>query len=244
VAWSWITSRRAPSREVLPPPSAPRIFRPIQEGIEIVKDTIRKIGASNSLQAARDAMTQTEQRMTELEGERVQKLADAEGDYLAEIGAIDRQLKSLQADWIVHRDKIAALEIKKTKQHRAKREEEKTAFVAELRKTLPRRQTAVERLDAALKEVADAFAELTVADAAIFANWPEVLPPVHRLAYLSAFRIEPLSALRKQRPMSAGLIHELVKRVPFDFAAEVDKRSRELIEELEGSSIPAEEVAA
>jgi hypothetical protein len=208
-----------------------------------MKNTVRGIGGGNSLQGARDALAQTEQRLIELDGERAQKLADAEGDYLAEISAIDQQRRSLQADWTVHRDAIAALEIKQTKRERARRAEEKAAFVGELKKTLPRRQAAVDRLDAALKEVASAFVDLAAADEAIFANWPEVMPPADRFSYLRAMHIEPLSSMRKQRPLMAGLIRELINRGPFDFAAEVEKRGRELIEELEGSAASAGEAA-
>ncbi len=43
--------------------------------------------------------------------------------------------------------------------------------------------------------------------------------------------------MRKQR-MTAGVIRELVNRVPFNFAAEVEKSSRELIEELESTPVP------
>jgi hypothetical protein len=195
-----------------------------------MKNTVRGIGGGNSLQGARDALAQTEQRLIELDGERAQKLAD-------------QQRRSLQADWTVHRDAIAALEIKQTKRERARRAEEKAAFVGELKKTLPRRQAAVDRLDAALKEVASAFVDLAAADEAIFANWPEVMPPADRFSYLRAMHIEPLSSMRKQRPLMAGLIRELINRGPFDFAAEVEKRGRELIEELEGSAASAGEAA-
>jgi hypothetical protein len=119
----------------------------------------------------------------------------------------------------------------------ARREEEKAEFIGELKKALPRRQAAVARLDAALKGAAEAFKDLAAADEAVFANWPDVMPPADRYSYLRAMRIEPLSSMRKQRPLMAGLIRELVNRVPFDFAAEVEKRSRELVEELEGPSV-------
>lgn len=193
-----------------------------------MKNTVRSISGGNSLQAARDALAQTEQRLMELDSERAQKLENAEGDYLSEIGAIDQQRRLLQADWTVHRDAIAALEIKQAKRERARREEEKAAFVAELKKTLPRRQAAAERLDVALKEAASAFEDLAAADNAIFVNWPEVMPPADRYSYLRASRIAELSSTRKQRPLMAGPVRELVNRVPFDFATEIEKRGREL----------------
>lgn len=209
----------------------------------IMKNLVRNIVVGGSLQTARDALAQAEQRIAELEAERAQKLTDAEGDYLAEVAAIDQQIRSLQADATVHRDRIAAMEIKHQKQERARRADEKAAFVAELRKTLPRRQAAAARIDAALKEAVAAFADLAAADDAVFSNWPAVMPRADRFGYLRAMRIEPLSSARKQRPIMAGLICELINRAPFDLATEVEKRGRELIEELEGASVQEGEAA-
>jgi hypothetical protein len=212
--------------------------------MSLTQRIFRNISAGSALAAARDALAQTEQRLAALESERAQKLTDADGDYLAETAAIDQQIRSLQANAIVHRDRIPAMDVRPSKQEHARREEEKAAFIGKLKKALPRRQAAVEGLDAALKEVAEAFKELAAADDALFASWPDVMPPADRYSYLRADRIPALSPMRKHRPMAAGLIRELVNRVPFDFAAEVEKRSRELIEELEGSSVPASETAA
>jgi hypothetical protein len=210
-----------------------------------MKNTVRNISAGSALAAARDALAQTEQRVVELENERAQKLTDADGDYLAETAAIDQQIRSLQANATVHRDRIAAMDIKRVRQEHAHRKAEKAAFIGELKKALPRRQAPVEQLDAALKEAAEAFKELAAADDIIFKNWPDVMPPADRFSYLRADRIPALSPMRKHRPMSAGLIRALTNRGPFDFAAEVEKRSRELIEELEGppASIADREVA-
>lgn len=79
---------------------------------------------------------------------------------------------------------------------------------------------------------------LEAADEAIFANWPAVMPPAQRFGYLRATRLEPLSSTRKQRPISAGVVRELVNRAPFNFAAEIEKCSRELVEELESTPVP------
>jgi hypothetical protein len=55
-----------------------------------------------------------------------------------------------------------------------------------------------------VRSVAETVAELSVADDAVFVAWPDVLPPAHKLEYLRALRIEPLSAMRKHRPMMAA----------------------------------------
>jgi hypothetical protein len=240
MAWPWITNRRQapqilpPARKALPAPT--RIFRTI----EAMKEKVRNIG-SNPLEIAQAALAADEKRIVELEIERAQKLEDADGDYLSELEAIDTQLRSLRANAIVHADRIAAMEIKAAKRERARIAEQRTAAIAEIKNALPARVAAAVRLDVALKELANAFASLASADAEVFADWPDTLPPVARLAYLSALRIGELSATRKHRPMSAGLIRELVIRTPLEIAAEVEKRNLELLEELTGIGLrPAE----
>ena len=229
MAWSWMTYRRA---EIKPPPIDPapqhRTFRPIQAGIEIMKATVRSISQNPT-----EALTQAEQRIVELQAEREQKLIDAEGDYLEAIAAIDEQIRTLQASIVVHRDRIAALDIKRARLERKRRADEKAAFITEVKKLIPRRQASAARVDAALKEAASAFAELAATDEAIFMNWPEVMPRIDSLGYLRAMRIDVLSPSRKQR-MIAGIVREIVNRGPFNIAEEVEKRGRELVAQLDG----------
>jgi len=59
------------------------------------------------------------------------------------------------------------------------------------------------------------------------------MPRADRLGYLRAMRIDVLSPARKQK-MIAGLVREIVNRGPFNIAEEVEKRGRELIDELDG----------
>ena len=122
-------------------------------------------------------------------------------------------------------------------QEHASREQQKSACISQVKQAVPRRQAAIERVDGLVKQLAEAVAALEAADEAVFSNWPEVMPPAHRFSYLRAMRIEPLSSMRKQR-MTAGLVRELVNRGPFDFAAEIEKQSRELLEELESTPVP------
>jgi hypothetical protein len=198
-----------------------------------MKDTVRKIGNGNALQIAQSALVETERRVAELEIERAQKLEDAESDYLAEIDALDQQIRTLQANASVHRDRIAAMDIKAAKRERARIAEQRLTAIAERKALLPARVSAAEQVDAALKQLADAFAGLETADNALFAAWPDILPSPHRFTYLSALRIGELAAGRRQR-MTAGAVRHLVERVPLEIAAEVEKRNRELLEELEG----------
>jgi hypothetical protein len=199
-----------------------------------------------ALQAAQADLQAAERRIGELQIERAAAIEEAEGgEYINAVTKFDAELVRLRASVGAHRDRVTAMEAKHRRLALARREEEKAAFIGKLKAALPRRQAAVERLDGALKEAAEGFKELAAADEAIFVNWPDVMPPADRFSYLRADRIPALSPMRKHRPMSAGLIRELVNHVPFDFAAEVEKRSRELIEELEGppASIADREVA-
>jgi hypothetical protein len=234
MSWPWITNRRQ-APQILPPapkalPAPTRIFRTI----EAMKEKVRLLG-SNPIEIAQAALAADEQRIIELETERAQKLedADADGDYLTEIDALDRQIRTLRANASVHRDRIAAMEIKAAKRERARIAEQRTAAIDKIKTALPARVTAAERLDVALKEVAGAFNALAVADAAVFANWSALLPPMQGLAYLSALRIGELSVVRRQR-MTAGAVRHLVERVPLEIAAETAKRNLELLEELTG----------
>lgn len=191
-----------------------------------------------ALQAAKTALLQAEERIAQLRLERAAKIEQAEGEtYISEVGKIGAEIARLQASVTAHRDRIAIMQRRQREGERSNREQQKAACIAEVRKAVPRRQAAVERVDGLLKQLADAVAALEAADGALFANWPEVMPPAARFTYLRAMRLEPLSAMRKER-MVAGLIRELVNRVPFNFAAEVEQCSRELIEELESTLVP------
>jgi hypothetical protein len=131
---------------------------------------------------------------------------------------------------------MEAMQAKHRLQVLARREQEKTAGIATVRKRLGKRHDAALRLDVALAQLSAAFAELEAADIAAFTNWPASLPSPHR--YFRAETIEPLSTRRSQR-MMAGPLRELVTRAPYDLAAAVLKRNFELTTELETAGLPA-----
>jgi hypothetical protein len=189
-----------------------------------------------ALQAAQAALVQAEARIDQLQTERSAKI-EADGDYIADVAKIDVEITRLQASLSAHHDRITILQRRQRDGEHANRMQQKVACIAEVKKAVPRRQAAVERVDGLVKQLANAVAELEAADEAVFANWPAIMPPAHRFGYLRAMRIEPLSNMRKQRT-TAGVVRELVSRVPFEFATEIAKRSRELIEELESTPVP------
>ncbi len=191
-----------------------------------------------ALQAAQTALQQAEERIGQLQVERAAKIEQAEGDaYVADVANIDAEIGRLQASVTAHHDRIAIMQRRQREVEQAGREQQKANCVAEVKKAIPRQLAAVERLDGLLKQLAEAVAALQIADEAVFANWPAIMPPAHRFTYLRAMRLEPLSSMRKQR-MVAGLLRELISRGPYNFAAEIEKNSRELLEELESTPVP------
>lgn len=202
--------------------------------------TTMKTDPRAALQAAQTALTQAETRIAELLAERAVKIEQAEGDnYLGEVEKIDAEIARLQASIRAHQDRITSMQQRQRDNAVAAREQQRREGIASVKRLLGARAVAAAKLDAAVKQVAEAIAALSVADDAVFVAWPNVLPQAHKLEYLRALRIEPLSSMRKQRPMMAGLVRELVNRVPFDFASEVEKRNLELVEELETAGLPA-----
>jgi hypothetical protein len=191
-----------------------------------------------ALATAQAALEQAQARAHKLTEERAALLAEAGEDYLNAAGKLGSEIARARADADVHRERIAVLHRRCRELEQYRREQQKAACIAELKKVLPRRRAAVERLDAALKDAASAFAAIEVADTRIFADWPDVMPPAHRLGYYQVTRLAPLSSMRKEQPMMSGLVREVVRRQPFDLTAAVEKLDLELIDELEGAPIP------
>jgi hypothetical protein len=194
-----------------------------------------------ALATAHAALAQAEQRIGELMIARSLKLDAAEDDYISEVGKLDVEIASLRASVAIHSDRAEALKVRQRGQERARREQTRLAGIAEVRKRLTRRHEAARKLDAALKQAAEAFADLEASDIAAFADWPAELPLAHE--YFRARTIEPLSTRHTQR-MVAGLVRELANRVVIGIAAEVEKRNGELIEELSSAPIGEPGIAA
>jgi hypothetical protein len=192
--------------------------------------------AEESLQAAQIALAQAEARIQALEVDREAKIAAAEGDDdYVDIGARnDAEIGRLRAAVDAHHFRIGALLRRQHDHERLQQEQRRVAAVAEIRKILPRRQAAAERLDAALKQAVEALAALEAADDAVFADWTSELPAAETLNYLHAMHIHSLSSVRKQR-MAASPIREMAARAPFGIADLVGAMNRELLGELENA---------
>jgi hypothetical protein len=183
-----------------------------------------------SLEAAQAVLHQAELRLAQLAGERTAALQG--DDYAAAVAKIEIEIGDLTASITAHRGRIAVLEERQRDDELAERGRMRIAGVAAVRKKLPARLAAAKRLDAAMAEVAAALAELERADGAVFASWPDVLPPADRLRYLRITNLDSLSTVRKHR-VGYGPVRELAMNAPYNIAEIVDSRNSELAAELE-----------
>jgi hypothetical protein len=202
---------------------------------------------SESLLAAQVALQQAEARIFELTAEREAKIGAAEGeDYIGAVAKIDAELDRLRSAVGAHRDRVVAMQARRDQQDRARLEQEKTAGIADVSKRLSKRHEAARKLDAALKQVADAFAELIRADEDAFSNFPSAVSPLGRLNHFHLDALEPLSARRRPRPPSAGLVRCVAEHDAFNLADAIEQQNRECIEMLDSQPVaaPIEDAAA
>jgi hypothetical protein len=193
---------------------------------------------AESLSTAQAALLAVENRIKELAAERAAKL---EGDsYVDDVARIDRDIAILSQAIAAHQSRVEMLGRRQHEQAKLKVEQERLAAIERVKKALPRRHQAAIRLDAALVELNKAFALLEVADSDLFRDWSDLLPPPHRLRYLSLLNLDCLSSVRKPR-MSVGLVRELAGHSAFNIATIAEGRNLELVTELEGA--PAEVAA-
>jgi hypothetical protein len=169
MAWPWITNKPPAAPSVPPQPS--RIFRPIETGFEIMKNTVRNIGAGGSLQSATAALAQTEQRVLELQEERARKLADEDGDYLAEVDALDRLLETQQRAIHTHQDRIEALQAEIRRQAQLKADRELADRVASTEKALAERDAIAVKLEAAIRDFGGLYFEMIDKNLEISRQW-------------------------------------------------------------------------
>jgi hypothetical protein len=197
------------------------------------KDPAAELGSTQA------ALLQIEARLRQMEIDRTARLEAADDNYLDEVAKIDREKAILNNQAAVHRDRLVVLERRVCEHDRQQLTLRQAEAVAIIRRSQGASVTAAKKLDAGLKQVAEAVSELDAADEATFStNWTDELPPVSRLLYLRSQTIEPLSTMRRVRPAMAGLVRELVYKLPFNFTQQVEQRNAELIAELESAGLP------
>jgi hypothetical protein len=198
----------------------------------------------DSLVAAAAALARSEQRIAELQIQRTAIIETADGDYAAEVGKLDTEIRNLGANASVHRDRMEAMEAKRRQQVLARLEQEKTTGVAEVRKLRGELTEAAKEADAAKALFTAAFRKMMKVSEKIDANYPSSVSSLGRLGHFSLEAIEPLSSRRRQRPPSAGIARDFAEHEPFRLEELVEAQNREVIEMLEGAPIEQEDAAA
>lgn len=193
--------------------------------------TFFRIDPVEAYKSAEAALAQTEARIVELEDERAAKLLAP--NYAGEVDALDRQIEAQRRAAVVHCDRIAAMAEKQRADERARLEREKADRIADMRKRLARRDTAAERLEAALVAVREAYAELSAVDKAIFPDG----------GYLSASSLH-LLCRRDRRPsdptprMIVGAVRSIADGAGEGLADAVKEKGNDLIETMQAEPIP------
>jgi hypothetical protein len=192
--------------------------------------TLFRVDPVEAYKSAEAALADTEAKIAELEAERSAKLLAP--NYAGEVDAIDRQIEAQRRAATIHCDRIATMAEKQRADERARLEREKADKIADMRKRLARRDTAAERLEAALLAVREAYTELNTIDEAIFPDG----------GYLSTASL-PLLCRRDRRPsdptprMIVGAVRSIADGAGEGLAEEVKAKGVDLIETLQAEPI-------
>lgn len=198
-----------------------------------------------ALQAAQADLQAAERRIGELQIERAAAIEQAEGgEYVSAVAMINTELAHLGASVVAHGARVVAMKTRCHQQVLARREQDRQAGIADVRKRLGKRSAAARKLDTALAEIKRSFAELMAADEEAFSDFPPSVSPLGRLAHFRLDGFQALSAWRRPQPPSAGIVRRVAELDAFNFADAIEARNREVIEMLESSPLPADEVAA
>jgi hypothetical protein len=206
-----------------------------------VKLPFSRTDPDETLKAAEAALAQAESKIADLERDRAAKLLEL--DYTAGVESIDLQISAHRRAAVVHRDRLAAMLQKRRTDDRARLEREKADGIADIGKRLARRDSAAQRLEAALADVSAVFAELSAADEATFTGWHAVLPAPNTVSYLSIGSMATLCR-RDRRPSDfdarviVGSVRSIAEGAAEGLAAEVQQKGRDLLEILQAEPIP------
>jgi hypothetical protein len=198
---------------------------------------IRRTDPDDTVPAAEASITQIEQRMTALVADRAEKLL-TEDFSTDDVGRIDRELATLNANIVIHRERASALKVRQRAQHQKRLELEKKTAMEQIAIRLSRRYDLARRLDKALAEVEAACNDLVTADDDAFKNWSDTLPRANLLAYTRATVIPALATRGQRQPLFAGIIRTIAQHGAYGFASAVDQANRELMQELQSAPIP------
>jgi hypothetical protein len=192
-----------------------------------------------SLQAAQAAIVTGEELISQLQIRRAQLVEAEEGVDLNAIAKVDRDIETARAGIAVHRDRIAAFEVKRRQQNLARLEQEKTTGIVDVRGLFNEQVGAYREIDALLAQLKKAFAHAGKVNLKVKTNWPASVSPLGLLPHFDPEILEPLSAAVRQR-RSVGEVRHVAEHEPYNFAAAVEALHSEAIDLLEGAPIKDE----
>jgi hypothetical protein len=126
------------------------------------------------LATAQAALTATEQRIAELEGDR--QTALAESDTLEAVALVDSALTKERAAAATYQDRIQVLRGAVKAANEDERQKQYSSALAIVAKRLEARAALAAEMEAALKHTSELWAKLMASRSDVMAKWPEVLP--------------------------------------------------------------------
>lgn len=132
---------------------------------------------ATALLRARSAFDAAESQISDFKTARDVALKNLDDESaVAEVQRLDHEIEAHQHAASIYHERIGALLERQREDERGNREAEKAAAVAEVGKRLARRQSAARKFDEATEVFIAEIAKLQAADAAVFSDWPAILP--------------------------------------------------------------------
>jgi hypothetical protein len=199
---------------------------------------------SDQLATARQSLAGANAKIAEGEALRGAKLLET--DTITEVQRIDAELATHRHAASIYRDRIASLIDRQRKEDRESRETDKAGAILEIGKRVARRDNASRLVETKSNELSAGVAELLAADAAVFADWPLILPTPNHFSYLSVSAMSPLCK-RDRRPSDfeprviVGPARAIADGAADGLAEEIRQKGIDLIEMLEALELPEED---
>jgi hypothetical protein len=133
------------------------------------------------LEAARQALTAAEAKITQLAADRAAAIADA--DDLSQISAIDLQLADEQRTAQACRDRLAALEARTVEEAATERVKAYETAVNGIARLLPQHDQAAADVEKAMQALSAAVRKYVQVGESILQQWPPIVPkPTYHLS--------------------------------------------------------------
>lgn len=175
MAWSWITTRRAPPQPPQYRPeeySSPERVGPFRAQIKEVAMKIQnklRGDPGEALKATQAALAETELRIRGLEQERTTKLLESDG--LEEVAALDEQIRAQHVGAGIHRDRIVALKAEVRRQELEALDRQHGLKIAATEKAVLDRDAIAAKLETAIGDFGRLYFELIDQNVEIARLW-------------------------------------------------------------------------